>query len=150
MFSFKVLLWESIIFASPLPTCKAYPIAILLHDHWAIYALLPTPLLYAVKHTIVVMAISCKGQALTLRGARLPEVKLAHDQYRGYPVYTCIHIYIYMSMYICIYICIYIYIYTFIYMYIYTYIHIYMYIYTYIYRYSAGSNACYEQALVSL
>ena len=35
-------------------------------------------------------------------------------------------------------------------MYIYTYIHIYMYIYTYIYRYSAGSNACYEQALVSL
>ena len=25
------------------PTCKAYPIAILLHDHWAIYALLPTP-----------------------------------------------------------------------------------------------------------
>ena len=42
MFRFKALLWESIILVSPLPTCKAYPIAILLHDdHWAIYALLP-------------------------------------------------------------------------------------------------------------
>jgi len=49
-------------FYCPLPTCKAYPIAILLHDHWAIYALLPTPLMYAVNHTILVMAISCKGQ----------------------------------------------------------------------------------------
>ena len=46
----------------PTPLCEAYPIAILLHDHWAIYALLPTPLLYAVNHTILVMAISCKGQ----------------------------------------------------------------------------------------
>jgi len=62
LFSFKALLWESIIFTSPLPTCKAYPIAILLHDHWAIYALLPIPLLYAVNHTILVMAMSCKGQ----------------------------------------------------------------------------------------
>jgi len=51
---------------SPLPTCKAYPIAILLHGHWAIYALLPTPVLYAVNHTILVKAISCKGQ--TRRG----------------------------------------------------------------------------------
>ena len=46
--------------ASP-PTCKAYPIAILLHDHCAIYAFLPTPLLYAVHSIILVMVIACKG-----------------------------------------------------------------------------------------
>jgi len=61
-FRFKALLWESIIIVPPHPTCKAYPIAILLHDHCVIYALLPTPLLYAVNHTLLVMAISCKGK----------------------------------------------------------------------------------------
>jgi len=45
-----------------LPSCKAYPIAILLHDHCAIYAVPSTPLLYAIHHTILVMAILCKGQ----------------------------------------------------------------------------------------
>jgi len=44
------------------PSCKAYPIAILLHDYRAIYAPPPTPLLYAIYHTILMMAISCKGQ----------------------------------------------------------------------------------------
>jgi len=63
VFRFKALLWESIIRVSPLPACKAYSIAILLHDHWPIYALLPTPLLYAVNHTIWVMTISRKGQS---------------------------------------------------------------------------------------
>jgi len=43
LFRFKALLGESIILLLPPPTCKAYAIAILLHDHWAIYALLPTP-----------------------------------------------------------------------------------------------------------
>jgi len=47
---------------APPPTYKAYPIAILLHDHCAIYALPPIPPLYVVHHTILVMAISCKGQ----------------------------------------------------------------------------------------
>ena len=61
LFRFKALLWKSIMLVSPPPTCKAYPIAILLHGHWAIYALLPTPVLYAVNHTILVKAISCKG-----------------------------------------------------------------------------------------
>jgi len=40
---FKALLWEAIlVFLSP-STCKAYPIAILVHDHCAIYAPPPTP-----------------------------------------------------------------------------------------------------------
>jgi len=43
LFRCKALLGESIILLVPPPNCKAYPIAILLHDHWAIYALLPTP-----------------------------------------------------------------------------------------------------------
>ena len=46
----------------PPPTCKAYPIALLLRDHCAIYARLPTPPCHAIHHTILVMAISCKGQ----------------------------------------------------------------------------------------
>ena len=50
------------------PVCKAYPIAILLHDHCAIEAPPPTPpSLYAIHHTILVMAISWKGQ-VTVRG----------------------------------------------------------------------------------
>ena len=35
---------------------------ILLHDYCAIYDPLPTPLLHAIDHTILVMAISCNGQ----------------------------------------------------------------------------------------
>jgi len=42
------------------PTCKAYPIETLLHAHFAIYAPPPTPLLYAIDHKILAMAISCK------------------------------------------------------------------------------------------
>ena len=62
MFHFKALLWESIIFLLPPPYLKSYPIAILLHDHCAIYALQPTLLLYAIHHRILVMTVSCKGQ----------------------------------------------------------------------------------------
>jgi len=46
----------------PPPTCTAYPIAILLHDYCAIYAPPSTLSLYAIHHTILGMAISCKGQ----------------------------------------------------------------------------------------
>jgi len=63
LFRFKALLWESIILLLPPPTYKAYPIAILLHDDCAIYALLPTSLVYAIYHTLLVMAISCKANA---------------------------------------------------------------------------------------
>jgi len=49
----------------PPPIYKAYPIAILLHDHCAIYAPPPTPSFYAIHHTILVIAISCKGLVFT-------------------------------------------------------------------------------------
>jgi len=62
LFHFTALVWESIILVLLPPTCKAYPIAILLHDYCAIYDPSPTPLLYAIHHTILVMTISCKGQ----------------------------------------------------------------------------------------
>jgi len=64
LFRLKALLWESIALYSP-PTCKAYAIAILLHAHCAIYAHPPTPDCYAIHHTILVMAMSCKGQPTT-------------------------------------------------------------------------------------
>ena len=70
-------MWESIILLFPHPACKAYPIAILLHGHCAIYAPPQAPLLDAIYHTILVMAISCKGQAVvcvhitTARGGRV-------------------------------------------------------------------------------
>jgi len=58
-FQFKALLWESNHpFIAP-PTCKANPIAILLRAHFAIYAPPPTPLLYAIHHTILAMAVLC-------------------------------------------------------------------------------------------
>ena len=63
LFQFKAVVRESIILLlPPPPTCNAYPIAILMHGHCAIYASPPTPPLYAIHHTILVMAISCKGQ----------------------------------------------------------------------------------------
>jgi len=69
LFHLKALLWEgvnhpysSVARLHLRSTCKAYPIAILLHDHCAIYAPPATPLLYAIHHTILVMARSCKGQ----------------------------------------------------------------------------------------
>ena len=43
LFYFKALLCESISLSLPTTTCKAYPIAIPLHDHCAIYAPPPTP-----------------------------------------------------------------------------------------------------------
>ena len=65
----------------PPPSCKAYPIAILLHDYCAIYNPPTNPLVYAIHHTILTIAISCKGQ-------------------------ISVNIYIYIYIYICIYICI--------------------------------------------
>jgi len=58
---FKALLWEAIILLLPPYTCKAYPIAILLHDHCATYAPPTDPSFYAIHHTILTVAISCKG-----------------------------------------------------------------------------------------
>ena len=54
---------ESIFLLLPPPTCIAYTIAILLQCYCAIYDPPPTPLVYAIHHAILVMAISCEGQA---------------------------------------------------------------------------------------
>jgi len=61
LFHDKALSWESIIILLTPPTCEAYAIEILLHDHCAIHAPPPTPPLNAIHHTILAMAISCKG-----------------------------------------------------------------------------------------
>jgi len=63
LFHFKALLWESIILFMPPTTCKAYPIAKPSHDHCSICAPPPTSPFYDIHHTILVMAISCEGQA---------------------------------------------------------------------------------------
>ena len=54
-------------FYCPPPTRNAYPVAILLHDHCAMYGSPPTLTFYAIHHTPLVMAISCKGQ-VSLKG----------------------------------------------------------------------------------
>jgi len=44
------------------PSCNACLIAILLHDFCAVHAPQPTPPWYSIHHTLLVMAILCKGQ----------------------------------------------------------------------------------------
>jgi len=61
-FHVEAFVHESVIAFSPPTTCIAHTIAVLLHDYCAIYDTPPTPLVYAIHHTILVMAISCKGQ----------------------------------------------------------------------------------------
>jgi len=56
--------WSS--FYCPPPTRIAHTIALLLHYFCAVYDPPPTPLVYAIHHTIWVKAISCKGQAGTV------------------------------------------------------------------------------------
>jgi len=62
LFYFEALVHESIIRALPAPTCIARTIAILPHVYCAIYNAPPTPLLYAIQHALLVMAMSCNGQ----------------------------------------------------------------------------------------
>jgi len=70
---------ESIILLVPAPTRIAHTIPLLLHDDCAIYDPPPTPLVYAKRHTILVMAISCKGQ--TEEG--LAELNMGHKPQTG-------------------------------------------------------------------
>ena len=49
------------------PACIAHTVAILLHGYWAIYDPPSTSLWYVIHHTILVITISCKGQAATQR-----------------------------------------------------------------------------------
>jgi len=66
----KPLLWESVILVLPPPLAKPT----LLQYHCTTIAQYtppsPTPLLYAIHHTILVMGISCKGQS-TRSGRRV-------------------------------------------------------------------------------
>ena len=72
LFYFEPLWWESIILlCPPPPSCKAYPIAILLHDHCAIYPPHHRPLFNAKHNPISVMAISCKGRSECVGGDML-------------------------------------------------------------------------------
>ena len=65
------------------PTCKAHPIAILMHGHCAIYASSPTPPSDAILHTILVMAISCKGQRAPCAAPTEQHIRILDDS-RGY------------------------------------------------------------------
>ena len=59
------------------PTCKAYRIAILLHNYCAIYAPPPPPPpVDAMHHTILVMAISCKGHRVSIEPKGQPGLTL--------------------------------------------------------------------------
>ena len=62
-FNCEAFVHESIICVLPPPTCIARTIAILLHVYSAVYDAPPNPVLYAIHHTVLAMAISCKGQA---------------------------------------------------------------------------------------
>jgi len=59
----EALVHESTILLLPPSTCIAGTIAILLHDYCAIYDAPRDPPVYAIHHTMLVMAISCKGQS---------------------------------------------------------------------------------------
>jgi len=76
LFDFEAFVHESFILSLPPPTCIARTIAMLLHVYCAIYDAPPTPLLYAIHHTILVMAISCKGQHLAHAAQRAQLVAL--------------------------------------------------------------------------
>jgi len=64
LFYFQACVHESIICVLPPSTCIARSIAILLHVYCPIYVRRPLdpPVVYAIHHTILVMAISCKGR----------------------------------------------------------------------------------------
>jgi len=57
---------ESLILSLPPPTFIARTIEILLHVYCALYDAPPTPLVYDMHYTILVIAISCKGPATML------------------------------------------------------------------------------------
>jgi len=62
---FEAFLHHSIILVFPCRTCIAHNSATLLHDHCAIYDPPRIPLAYAIRHTILELAISGKGQRMS-------------------------------------------------------------------------------------
>jgi len=77
-------------FVYPLPTCIAHKIALLLHDCSAMHEPPPDPLLYAIYHTILATAISCKGdkehllmESLLCRAQQVTTLPAALEALRG-------------------------------------------------------------------
>jgi len=152
--------------APPHPHCPHY--CTTMHDYCAIYDPPPTPLLYAIHHTILVMAISCESQ-ITHRSyssttSALRPLAAAASAYMYIYIYTQIHIHIQTYIHINIteeinYAPIVLVdhrraaplsrrcpsIYLSIYTYIYTYIHTYTYIYTYIH-----THICIQYKYISI
>jgi len=62
LFYFKALLWESIILLLALPHLQSLPYCNTIGRPFRNIRPPPTPLSYAIHHTILAMAISCKGQ----------------------------------------------------------------------------------------
>ena len=77
------------------PTCTAHTVAIVLHDYCARYAPPSTLPLYALHHTILVIAILCQGQAGMCNPALSVTVSLSIDLnlciYLSLSMYTHTH-----------------------------------------------------------
>ena len=74
------------------PTCNAHTVAIVVQDYCARYAPPPTLILYAIHHTILVMAILCKGQKayqLAMWTSR-PQASASAGGGGGEPVCVCV------------------------------------------------------------
>jgi len=84
LYYLEAFVHDSIILSLPPPTCIARTIAILLHVYCAIYDAPPTPLVYAMHHTILVIAILCKGQATAQLG-RSDEIACLRPRARDAP-----------------------------------------------------------------
>jgi len=111
LFYFDAFVHNSIIRLLPPAICTARTIAMLVYVYCAIYDAPPTPLLYAIHHTIFVMARSCKGQGVCKpNGAGL--CGLFRAEYRYLSTYLSVYlsrswvnpIYVYIYRDICIYI----------------------------------------------
>ena len=75
----------------PPPTCIPRTIAILLHVYSAVYDAPPTHLLYAIHHTILAMAISCKGHNpyIGVNPVGLTPISPIY-------IYVCVQLYVYV------------------------------------------------------
>ena len=68
-FHFEAFVHESIILVLPPPICISHTIAIPLHGYCAECDTPSDPLLYSIHHTMLTIAISCKGEHGTFRGS---------------------------------------------------------------------------------
>ena len=94
-------------------TCNAYPIIIRSHDNCAMYAPPLSLPLYAMYHTTLVMAISCKGQVAWRRNRSTGAVSIYIYLSIDLSIFLRINLSIYLYLYL------YDYLYTFIYVHVY-------------------------------